>query len=131
MGSQMNELAGQVSEALPILHAGHPVWYRGQLRAVTLGEEVYSVGWVEPRDRTVIRALALAASEAPHFSADQQLSFAAYYLLSEERWENLRHLPDELIALQTGLPLDLIQRRRTLPRVDPVREDEPLAAVCA
>ena len=127
----MNELAGLLGESLPILHAGHPIWYRGELRAVVTGDEVYSVGWVEPRDRPVIRALALAASEAPFFTPDQQLSFAAYYLLPEARWTGLRSMPDELIALQTGLPLDLIQRRRTLPTVEPVDAEATLQAACA
>ncbi|MGH2461352.1 MAG: hypothetical protein ACRDIY_21045 [Chloroflexota bacterium] len=127
----MSQLLGQVGDALPILHAGHPIWYRGQLRAVAIGDEVYSVGWVEPRDRSVIRALALAVSEAPYFTSDQQLSFAAYYLLPEARWDDLHGLPDELVALQTGLPLDLIERRRVLPRVEPIGAGEEPEAVCA
>lgn len=127
----MHQTVIHIGDSLPILHAGHPIWYRDQLRAVAIGDEVYSVGWVEPRDRPVIRALALAIGEAPRFSPDQQLSFAAYYLLPEERWGDLQSMPDELIALQTGLPLDLIQRRRALPRVEPLRETETTEAVCA
>jgi hypothetical protein len=104
-----------VANAMPILHAGHPIWYRGELAGVAANGEVYTVGWIEPRDRLVVRALAIAAFEAPHLTEDQQLSFAAYYVLPEERWEQLQHLPDELIGLTEGLPVDVVTRRRTLP----------------
>ena len=116
-------------ESLPILHAGHPIWYRGRVAAVTVDGEVYSIGWAEPADRTVLRALALAASEAPYFTANQQLGFAAYYLLPDERWGNLRLLPDEAIERATGLPIDLIACRRALPPLD--SSDLELAAALA
>lgn len=127
----MNQSVNYVGESLPILHAAHPIWYRGQIRAVAVGDEVYSVGWVEPRERPVLRAMALAIADAPYFTPDQQLSFAAYYLLPEADWRELRQLPDELIALRTGLPVDLIQRRRSLPSVEPEPIDCAPEAVCA
>lgn len=111
----MNEWVRRLDEALPTLHAAHPIWYQGKLRAVTVADEVYTVGWVEPEERLVLRAMALAVSEAPRLTADQQLSFAAYYLLPEERWASLQALPDELIARQAGVPIELVQRRRSLP----------------
>jgi hypothetical protein len=120
-----------IADALPILHAAHPVWYRGRLRAVVADDSVYSVGWVEPRERPVIRAMALATVEAPYFTPDQQLSFAAYYLLPEERWADLRAMPDEIIALRTGLPLDVVQRRRTLPSVDITTIEPEAETACA
>ncbi len=127
----MNQSVHYVGDSLPILHAAHPIWYRGQVRAVAVGDEVYSIGWVEPPERPVLRAMALAIIDAPSFSPDQQLSFAAYYLLPEEKWRDLRQMPDELIARRTGLPLDLIQRRRSLPTVDPVSDDHAAEAACA
>ena len=102
-------------DSLPILHLAHPIWYQGRLAAVAANGEVYAVGWVEPDQRPVLRAMALAVFEAPFLAPDQQLGFAAYYLLPSERWRTLCSLPDELIAQQTGLPLDLIRRRRALP----------------
>jgi hypothetical protein len=102
-------------DSLPILHLAHPIWYQGRLAAVAANGEVYAVGWVEPGQRPVLRAMALAVFEAPFLAPDQQLGFAAYYLLPSERWRALCSLPDELIARQTGLPLDLIRRRRALP----------------
>ncbi len=128
---KVNQAINHVGDVLPVLHAGHPIWYRGQVRAVAAGDEVYSIGWVEPRERPVLRAMALAVFEAPSLTPDQQLSFAAYYLLPEDTWRDLRQMPDELVALHTGLPLDLIQRRRTLPTVDPVPGDLPREAACA
>ncbi len=110
-------------DSLPILHAGHPLWYRGRLVGVAVDGEVYTVGWVEPSERQVVRAIGLAALEAPHFTPDQQLGFAAYYLLPPERWRTLRALPDELIARMAGLPLDLVARRRQLPELG-VGDDE-------
>lgn len=104
-----------MTASLPILHAGHPIWYRSQLAGVAANGEVYAAGWIEPRERPVLRALALAAFEAPHFSPDQQLSFAAYYLLPGDRWADLRGMPDDLIAQTTNLPVEIVQRRRTLP----------------
>ena len=129
--NELNPTAIHRGDGLPILHAGHPICYHGQVRAVAIDDEVYSVGWVEPRERPVLRAMALAAFDAPYFSPDQQLSFAAYYLLPEDRWIDLADLPDELIALQTGLPLDLVQRRRSLPSVEPASADAAPEAVCA
>jgi len=127
----MSEQVRNVGDALPMLHAAHPIWYRGQVRAVAIADEVYSVGWIEPRDRPVLRAMALAVFEAPYFTPDQQLSFAAYYLLPEGRWSDLRGLPDELVALRTGLPIDVVQRRRSLPSVEPVAVDREPDSVCA
>ena len=85
----------QAPDALPILHAGHPIWYHGDLAAVVSDGEVYSIGWIGGRDRPVVRAMALAVGEAPHLTSDQQLSFAAYSLLPEERWDALRGSSDE------------------------------------
>jgi hypothetical protein len=120
-----------IVHALPVLHAGHPIWYRGRLAAVACDEEVYSVGWLEQRDRPVVRAMALAVFEAPHLTADQQFSFAAYYLLPEERWDDLRAASDETIACLTGLPVDLVQRRRVLPSVRTSFATPEPAAICA
>ena len=117
--------------ALPILHAGHPIWYHGEVAAVAGNGEVYTLGWLDSRDRPVVRAMAIAAFEAPHLSADQQLSFAAYYLLPEERWDDLRGASDEVVALATGLPLDLIERRRILPSVRTSFSTTECDAVCA
>ena len=103
--------------ALPILHAGHPIWYRGEVAAVASNGEVFTVGWLDTQDRPVVRAMAIAAFEAPHLSDDQQFSFAAYFLLPEERWDDLCRASDEVVALATGLPIDLIRRRRILPSV--------------
>lgn len=127
----MNEWVRGFDEALPVLHAAHPIWYQGRLRAVTIADEVYTVGWVEPRERLVLRAMALAISEAPRLTADQQLSFAAYYLLPEEQWAKLRSWPDDLIARQTGLPIDLVQRRRSLPPLDSREPSVASDTVCA
>jgi hypothetical protein len=104
-----------VCEVLPPLSAGHPIWYRGQLAGIAANGEVFSFGWVDGRERRVLRALALAAFEAPHLSPDQQFSFAAYYLLPEEVWCDVRHLADELVALTTSLPVEVVHRRRSLP----------------
>lgn len=123
----MNLLEG----TLPSLHAAHPIWYRGQLAAVTVDEEVYSVGWADPADRLVLRAMALGLQDAPYFTAEQQLSFAAYYLLPEERWCDLALMTDELISRTTGLPLDLIHRRRELPPLGFECPDRAEAAACA
>lgn len=100
---------------LPILNAGHPIVFRGDLVGVVSDGEIFAVGWIEPRDRPVVRAMGLAILEAPHFIAEQQFSFAAYYLLPEEIWSDLEPMPDELIARRTDLPLDLIRCRRGLP----------------
>ena len=127
----MSQAVNYVVDSLPVLHAGHPIWYRGRIRAVAIDDEVYSVGWVEPRERPVLRAIALAVSEAPYFTPDQQLSFAAYYLLPENRWDDLRSTPDELIALHTGLPLDVVQRRRSLPSVETNAADVAASIACA
>jgi hypothetical protein len=117
--------------ALPILHAGHPIWYRGRLAAVASDDEVYAVGWLDQRDRPVVRAMALAAFEAPHLTADQQFSFAAYYLLPEERWDQLQKHCDEVVALLTGLPRDVVERRRILPSVRTSFAEPTLESVCA
>jgi len=116
---------------LPILHAGLPIWYQGRLAAVAVDGEVYSVGWVEPGDRAVLRAMALAALEAPQLTPDQQFSFAAYYLLSEEVWNDLRALPDELIARREGVPVELVRRRRSLPDLMTGATTANRAPVCA
>jgi hypothetical protein len=118
------------SESLPILHAALPVWYRGNLVGLVANGEVFTLGWVEPRERPVVRALALAALEAPSFTPQQQLGFAAYYLLPDERWHDLSWLPDDVIATTTGLPLDVILYRRTLPSLDLAPSARP-AIACA
>jgi len=116
---------------LPILNAGLPIWYHGKLAAVAVDGEVYSVGWVEPGDRSVLRAMALASFDAPHFTSDQQFSFAAYYLLPEDLWCDLQALPDELIARHAELPVDLVRRRRILPSVEPRACPECPVSACA
>lgn len=108
-------LSNVTTGSLPILNAGHPILFRGDLVGVVSDGEIFAVGWIEPRDRPVVRAMGLAILEAPHFTADQQFSFAAYYLLPEELWDDLQVMPDELIARRTDLPLDLIRCRRGLP----------------
>lgn len=125
----MNAVSPLMS-SLPVLHAGHPIWYRGELAAIASGGEVYSVGWLSGPDRQVVRAMALAAFDAPQLTSDQQLSFAAYYLLPEERWDDLRSLSDDLAARVTGLPIELVERRRTLPsvRVDALPAAESICA---
>lgn len=114
-------------QSLPTLNAGQAIWYRGELAAVASGGEVYSIGWLAGPDRLVVRAMALAAFEAPHLTSDQQFSFAAYYLLPEERWDDLRHLGDEPASRIAGLPVELIERRRILPSVR-VEVPEPASA---
>ena len=120
-----------VSENLPPLSAGFPIWYRGQIAGIAANGEVFSFGWVDGRERRVLRALALAAFEAPHLSEDQQFSFAAYYLLPEESWMEIRHLPDELIGLSTTLPLEVVRRRRSLPDLGIATHPQLLEAACA
>jgi len=117
--------------SLPVLNAGLPIWYRGKLAAVAVDGEVYSVGWVEAGDRSVVRAMALAAFDAPHFTPDQQFSFAAYYLLPDDLWCDLQALPDELIAQHAELPVDLVRRRRILPSVEPRACSECPVPACA
>jgi len=119
------------SENLPPLSAGHPIWYRGQLAGIAANGEVFTFGWVEGRDRRLLRALGLAAFEAPQLTPDQQFSFAAYYLLPEESWCELRQLPDELIALSTWLPVELVRRRRSLPELGLTIPTRCVEAVCA
>src|SRR4051794_28152873 len=104
-----------MSDFLPQLSAGHPIWYRGQLAGVAANGEVFSFGWVDGRERQVLRALALAAFEAPQLSPDQHFSFAAYYLLPDEVWAGVRHLADEMIARTTTVPVEVVRRRRSLP----------------
>jgi hypothetical protein len=118
-------------EALPILHAGHPIWYKGQLAGVAANGEVYAVGWAEPADRLVLRALAVAAFEAPSLDPDQQLSFAAYYLLPDDIWCDIERWPDELIARTVGVPIDVVRRRRALPPLGLKNADTTDAKVCA
>jgi hypothetical protein len=120
-----------VSETLPPLSAGLPIWYRGQLAGIAANGEVFSFGWVDGRERRVLRALALAAFDAPEMSPDQHFSFAAYYLVPDETWVELRHLPDELIALSTSLPLDVIRRRRSLLELGVARPALLVEAACA
>ena len=120
-----------VSESLPSLSAGLPIWYRGQIAGLAANGEVFSFGWVDQQERRVIRALALAAFEAPHLSPDQHFSFAAYYLLPEETWSDLRQLPDELIALSTAVPLEVVRRRRSLPDLGTAVPPRMLEAACA
>ncbi|HEX5416041.1 MAG TPA: hypothetical protein VFZ25_10275 [Chloroflexota bacterium] len=108
-------LTNGATGTLPILNAGHPIVFRGDLVGVVSDGEIFAVGWIEPRDRPVVRAMGLAILDAPHFTPDQQFAFAAYYLLPEELWDDLRVMPDELIARRTDLPLDLIRCRRGLP----------------
>jgi hypothetical protein len=120
-----------VSENLPPLSAGFPIWYRGQVAGIAANGEVFSFGWVDGRERRVLRALALAAFEAPHMSADQHFSFAAYCLLPEESWKEVRHLPDELIALSTSLPLEVVRRRRSLPDLGIATPPRLIEAACA
>ena len=120
-----------VSDSLPTLSAGTPIWYGGQLAGIAANGEVFSFGWVEGRERRVLRALALAAFEAPHLSSDQHFSFAAYYLLPEESWAEVRHLPDELAALSTSLPLEVVRRRRALPDLGIATTPLLLEAACA
>jgi hypothetical protein len=120
--------------ALPILHAAHPIWYRGNLVAVASQGEVFSVDWLSGPDRTVVRALGLAVVEAPYLTPDQQLDFAAYFLLPEERWGDLQALTDDCIASQAALPVDLVRRRRTLPTLGlnlAEVPDVPPVAICA
>lgn len=119
------------TEGLPILNAGHPLWYRGRLVGVASHGEAYTVGWIAPPDRPVIRAMALAVLEAPDLSEAQQLAFAAYYLLPEERWAILASRPDELIAARTGLPLDLVRCRRGLPALDGESVVSATHCICA
>ena len=119
------------TDSLPLLHAGHPIWYRGQLAGVAANGEVFSCGWVEARERKVIRALAIAALEAPHLSPEQQLGFAAYYLLPDERWIDLQHLSNDLIAVTTSLPVDLILCRRSLPDLGLMTTSALAEAACA
>ena len=120
-----------VSENLPPLSAGLPIWYRGQIAGIAANGEVFSFGWVDGRERRVLRALALAAFEAPEMSADQHFSFAAYYLLPDESWVEVRHLPDELIALSTSLPLEVVRRRRSLPDLGIAQPPRLIEAACA
>ena len=105
----------ELPETLPILHAGHPIWYRGRLAGVAANGEVYTVGWTNPADRLVIRALGIAAFDGPHLDADGQFGFAAYYLLPDDVWDDVQRWPDELIEKTTGVPVELVRRRRILP----------------
>jgi hypothetical protein len=120
-----------LSNTLPILHAGHPIWYRGELAGVAANGEMYAVGWTEPKDRPVLRALALATFEAPQLTPDQQYSFAAYYVLPEERWVELQLLSDDLIALTECLPIDVVRRRRSLPSLGLATARDDVPAMCA
>jgi hypothetical protein len=118
-------------DPLPILHAALPIWRRGQLVGLVANGEVFTVGWVEPRERSVLRALTIAAQESPSFTPDQQFSFAAYYLLPEERWVDLAWMPDELIASTTGLPVDLVEHRRSLLSLGLSCPTDQIVGVCA
>lgn len=119
------------TEGLPILNAAHPIWLRGNLAGVVCDGEVFAVGWIETVDRLVLRAMALAVLEAPQLTPDQQFAFAAYYLLPDEQWLDLRDVPDELIARRTDLPLDLIRCRRELPSLGIGRSAAARAEICA
>lgn|GEM_PF-4239054 len=103
------------TDTLPILNAAYPIVYRGDLVGVVADGEIYAAGWIEGCDRPVVRAMGLAIIEAPQLTPDQQFSFAAYYLLPEEIWDDLQDVPDELIARRVNLPLDIIRCRRNLP----------------
>ncbi len=121
----------KLQESLPILHAGHPIWYRGRLAAIAANDEVYSVGWTDGADRLVVRAMAVAVFEAPQLDSDGQLSFAAYYLLPDEVWDEVERWPDELIERTVGVPQDLIRRRRSLPSLGPKSATQEAETVCA
>jgi hypothetical protein len=101
------------------------------LLGVAANDEVYAVGWVTPGERLVLRALAVATFEEPSLDPDQQLSFAAYYLLPEETWSDVERWPDELIERTVGIPLDVIQRRRSLPPLGVKLAAYEMEAVCA
>jgi hypothetical protein len=120
-----------VSENLPPLSAGHPIWYRGQLAGIAANGEVYSFGWVDGRERRLIRALGLAALEAPQLSPDQQFSFAAYYLLPEETWCEVWQMSDDLIALTTSVPVEVVRRRRVLPDLGLSKRPGYIESACA
>jgi hypothetical protein len=120
-----------LQESLPILHAGHPIWYRGRLAGVAANGEVYTVGWASTGDRLVLRALAIAAFEGPHLDADGQFSFAAYYLLPDEVWTEVERWPDELIENTVGVPIELVRRRRILPSLGVKSAETTIEPVCA
>src|ERR1700676_1424410 len=109
----MRTFVTSIQEALPVINAGHPVWYRGQLVGVAANGEITTIGWVDGADRLVLRALAVAIFEAAQLDPDQQFSFAAYYLLPDEIWNDVERWPDELIERTVGVPLDVIARRRS------------------
>ena len=120
-----------IEESLPVIHAGHPIWYRGQLMGVAASGEVTTVGWVGGADRLVVRALAVAAFEAPHLDPDQQFSFAAYFLLPDDIWNDVERWPDELIERTVGVPGDVVSRRRSLPTLGFGRDPQRAEPVCA
>jgi hypothetical protein len=101
------------------------------LLGIAANGEVYSAGWVSPGERLVLRALGVAIFEAPSLEPDQQLGFAAYYLLPDEVWSEVERWPDELIERTVGVPLDVIQRRRSLPPLGVKFAAPEAEAVCA
>ena len=120
-----------LQQSLPVLHAGHPIWYKDRLAGVASNGEVYAVGWVDPSERLVLRALAVAIFEAPSLDPDQQFSFAAYYLLPDEVWLEVERWPDDLIERTVGVPLEIVRRRRELPSLGVNYATKEAEAICA
>lgn len=120
-----------IEEALPVIHSGHPVWYRGQLAGVAANGEVTTIGWLDAAARLVVRALAAAVFEAPQLDPDQQFSFASYCLLPDEIWNDMEGWPDELIERIVGVPADVIRRRRSLPSLGATISDGGYERACA
>ncbi|SRR5258708_18657660 len=120
-----------LQESLPVLHAGHPIWYHDRLAGVAANGEVYAIGWTDPSERLVLRALAVAVFEAPSLDPDQQFSFAAYYLLPDDVWHEVERWPDDLIERTVGVPVEIVRRRRTLPPLGLKYADNDAVVACA
>jgi hypothetical protein len=131
IASEVKERMNAVTVSLPILHAGHPIWYQGRLVGIAADGEVYTVGWIDPSERSLFRALGAAVLEAPSLDADGQFSLATYCLLPDEIWLDREDWPDELIARTVGVPLDVVHRRRDLPPLGANYADTVLEPVCA